>query len=176
MSLKLRLDWPPSNNVYYRRARGLTIISDEGKAYVQRVKVMMMAAGIRRRDPIKERIAVRITTNQPTANRCDLDNFQKVALDSMTKSGVWADDSLIDDLHIRRGPIVKGGSLSIAIRTAVVGSLVLPGPRTPGQIAYDEVHRDHVFAETWADVDPMTRAAYEAAATAVIAHHQSTAA
>lgn len=41
--------------------------------------------------------------HQPTARRCDIDNFTKGLWDALTDAGVWEDDSQVDELIIRRG-------------------------------------------------------------------------
>jgi crossover junction endodeoxyribonuclease RusA len=59
------------------------------------------------------RLGVLIHAHVPDQRRRDLDNLLKAVLDSLTHAGVWADDSLIDDLQIRRAPI--GGMLKIEV-------------------------------------------------------------
>ena len=39
----------------------------------------------------------------------------KSLLDSMQQAGVYRDDAQIDDLHIRRGEVVKGGLAVVEI-------------------------------------------------------------
>jgi len=53
--------------------------------------------------------------NAPDKRRRDLDNLPKALLDGLTHSGIWDDDSQIDDLRIMRGEIVKGGSVTVVI-------------------------------------------------------------
>lgn len=59
------------------------------------------------------RLGVEIVAHVPDKRRRDLDNMLKAVLDSLTHAGVWADDSLIDELTIKRGPI--GGMLKVEV-------------------------------------------------------------
>jgi len=61
--------------------------------------------------PLKVEIIINFATN----HRNDLDNRVKSLLDSLTMANVWADDSLINDLHIIRGTVKKPGSIIIKI-------------------------------------------------------------
>jgi Holliday junction resolvase RusA-like endonuclease len=51
----------------------------------------------------------------------DLDNCLKVALDSLTKAGVWADDGQIDRLLIIRAGIQAPGKLIVRITKITEG-------------------------------------------------------
>ncbi|SFY16614.1 RusA family crossover junction endodeoxyribonuclease, partial [Azotobacter vinelandii] len=39
----------------------------------------------------------------------------KCLCDSLTHAGLWGDDSQIDDLRIVRGPVVKGGKITVKV-------------------------------------------------------------
>jgi crossover junction endodeoxyribonuclease RusA len=48
----------------------------------------------------------------------DLDNYMKALLDAATHAGLWDDDSLIDQLAIYRGSVLKGGLVKLEIAHA----------------------------------------------------------
>jgi len=63
------------------------------------------------------RLGVRIEAQAPANRKYDLDNVPKAVLDSITYSGLWGDDSQIDELTVIRLPPIKGGRLHVKIRT-----------------------------------------------------------
>lgn len=129
--LTLRLGWPASVNHYYEGAvirwdnapagrppyRAVNIVGAQGKAYAQQVAgtVALLRAQGRVAAP-EGRLRVDVTLHAPTRAAYDIDNRMKGLLDALTKAQVWADDSLIDDLRIRRGAVVKGGAAVVQIR------------------------------------------------------------
>jgi len=112
--IELVLPYPPSVNTYWRHNRGRTHISTKGKMYRSDVilAVMMQLKG---HVTLTDRLKVTITALMPDKRRRDLDNLPKAVLDSLQHAGVYEDDSQIDDLHIIRGPILRGGLLNIEI-------------------------------------------------------------
>lgn len=115
--MNLTLPWPPTANTYWRhptkgKLAGRHLLSEMGRTYRQLVKVML--ADQVQNGPITERIAVDIIAYPPDKRRRDLDNLHKGLLDSLTHAGVWADDSQIDDLRIRRATTL-GGRVEVSI-------------------------------------------------------------
>lgn len=118
MSFTITLPWPVSANRYWRsfvprgQSRAIVVLSDEAKAYKQRVGWMVKAAGLRA--PIAGRVAVSIAlyphrpqdwqsrqrkhgaTWDDTVQCIDLDNANKVLLDAL--KGV----AIEDDKWVRR--------------------------------------------------------------------------
>jgi len=74
----------------------------------EQIKLQNVAVGIK--NPIK----VEIIAYRPDKRKRDLDNLLKGSLDSLTKAGVWEDDSLIQDLRIYWGDHI-GGYLKVYI-------------------------------------------------------------
>lgn len=128
----LRLPWPPSVNHYYEGAlirwpaappgrppfRAVNIVGKVGKAYARDVKSMidtLRAHGVAQA-PSGARLGVDVTLHAPTRAAYDIDNRMKGLLDALTGAEVWADDSLIDDLHIKRGAVIKGGAAVVTVR------------------------------------------------------------
>jgi crossover junction endodeoxyribonuclease RusA len=116
-ALSFTLPWPPSVNQYWRSIRsgrmaGRVLISEAGRAFrkaaiesigEQHVPVVPGVAGWRMLAvayaPTHDKRGYRLGPR-----RRDLDNLLKATLDALTHGGVIADDSLIDDLRIVRGP------------------------------------------------------------------------
>jgi len=118
----ITLPWPPSVNGYWRaipRGRGVVqILSEDARDFradVARIVTIDRANGeaLRFGDA---RLKVTVTLHPPTRRAFDIDNFGgKAILDALTKAHVWTDDCQVDQLHIYRGPVVKGGSAVIVI-------------------------------------------------------------
>lgn len=111
--MTIDIPWPPSVNTYWRHVGPRVLISAEGREYRGRVMAAWIAAG---RPVIAGRLAVSIDAMPPNRQRRDLDNLLKAPLDALQAAGMYADDSLIDELAIRRGEIIAGGRLCVTIR------------------------------------------------------------
>lgn len=91
------LPLPPSANRYWRIARGRIYRSSEATAYKTEAGYLALAAGVR---PLAGPVAVTITIFR-ARQAGDLDNFLKVALDSL--SGIaYADDKQIVKITAER--------------------------------------------------------------------------
>lgn len=114
---RLVLPWPPSVNRLWRHVMigksVRTIVSREGRDYKAAVKLACLAQGA----PvgIDHKVAVLIKLQPPDNRKRDIDNCCKALLDSLTASGVWVDDSQIDDLHVYRADVVPGGKATVEI-------------------------------------------------------------
>lgn len=108
----LSLPFPPSNNTYYRRVGAKTLISAKGRTYCKDVTALCQAAGVQK---MEGRLQVVITACPPDRRRRDLDNLCKGLLDALTHGGAWEDDSQIDHLTIKRGPIQAQGCVEVTI-------------------------------------------------------------
>ena len=122
MEIELYLGWPPSvNNYYSHTARG-TFIKAGGKQYRRDVckAVHEQVPGL----SLSGKLMVEIVCWEPDKRKRDLDNLMKATLDAITHSGLWEDDSQVDQLFIYRGALSKNnGMLGIRINPA--------GPRVP---------------------------------------------
>lgn len=124
------LPYPPSVNTYWRaiviKGHSRVILSAEGRKFKDSVKKIVAerleklgrdkAAG-----PLyseKEKLGVFLTLFPPSRRICDVDNYCKASLDALTAAGVWADDSQVDFLQIKRREPVKGGQLHVRIMPA----------------------------------------------------------
>lgn len=111
----LVLPWPPTLNSLYPTSRsGRRFLSAKGKAYVAAVRKAFSEQTLNH-TTWPNRIGYRIRFMAPDRRARDLPNHIKAIEDSLTKCGLWCDDSQVDDGHFTRGPIVKGGRVEIEI-------------------------------------------------------------
>lgn len=110
----LTLPWPPSLNKHWRNVNGRTLISAAGRQYRVNVMAAVIAAGA---GHVVGRLAVEVEARPPDRRTRDLDNLLKGLLDAAGQAGLFADDSQIDDLRIRRGEVVEGGCICMRVRT-----------------------------------------------------------
>ncbi len=120
--MTLTLPWPPSVNRYWRRTNThRTALTDRALRFrrdVEEALLEQLGAGWRTHIDPDTRVAVRINACPPDHRRRDLDNLLKPTLDALEHALVFTDDSQVDDLHIRRAPVVKGGRLHLDIQEA----------------------------------------------------------
>ena len=111
----IRLPYPPSMNTYLRHLpNGRTLLSERGRAYHTTVWEVVKRT-MPGHAPILGPLVVTLTAFPPDKRRRDLDNLPKVVLDSLTKAGVWKDDSQIQRLTIQWGAFWPGGALDVEI-------------------------------------------------------------
>lgn len=114
----------PSVNHYWRTrvivpkgnpkgAFASTYISAEGVAYQKRIKDII--AQKHKGPPLKGRLAINALVHFSDRRKQDLDNRWKALLDALTHSGLIEDDSQFDAEFIRRGEVIKGGSMLVQI-------------------------------------------------------------
>jgi len=115
--LTVTLPWPPTVNTYYRNLKGKTLISAKGRKYRDAVadQVLIQCAFNGQFTGYVGRLGVLIEAYPPDKRSRDLDNILKSLLDSLTKAGVWADDSQIDDLQVVRKTV--GGMVRVQVWT-----------------------------------------------------------
>lgn len=116
--VRLVLPWPLSVNLMYRSVRGRSILSSAGRDYRTRALHALIPQP-RPATPLQDRLSVTITAYPPDRRRRDLDNLPKGVLDLLTHGGVYADDSQIDRLLIVRGPVERGGTVTVDIEVLV---------------------------------------------------------
>lgn len=108
----LHLPWPPSVNHYWERNRnGGMRVGAKGVAY--RREVWATLRGLQGYGQARMKVAIELYP--PDKRRRDIDNPLKCLLDSLSHAGAYTDDEQIDDLHIVRGPVSKGGYVRVRI-------------------------------------------------------------
>ncbi len=113
--IKLNLPWPPSIN----HAKGIRNNKPYPTDKMTKFKDEV-AIEVRRRYPGlslgKARLEVHIQAFPSDRRRRDLDNIQKVLLDSLQAAGLFDDDEQIDYLSILRGPRIKEAMVVVLIK------------------------------------------------------------
>ena len=132
MDIELVLPWPPTVNSYYgmlvRGKKMIKYITKKGKQY--RIDV---AEDVREQlgvwTPLVDKMLVEVILYVPDNRTRDLDNYMKALLDACTEAGVWEDDSLINQLMIYRGEIIRGGRVTLRINEA--GPVIPQAQKSP---------------------------------------------
>lgn len=109
----LYLEWPPTVNNYYSHTRNGVFISAKGRKFKHSVEL-----DVQEQYPdiqLTDSVLMEVKMYPPDKRKRDLDNHMKALQDSLVKCGLLEDDSLIDQLFIYRGPIVKGGLVIVEI-------------------------------------------------------------
>lgn len=113
----IELPYPPSVNRMWRSVQGRNILSAVGREY--RSQGLWVLQNIQSQQrltwPHQGRLSVGITVYPPDRRRRDIDNMPKAVLDLLTHGGVIVDDSQIDRLLIERGPVEKGGRVTVEV-------------------------------------------------------------
>jgi crossover junction endodeoxyribonuclease RusA len=112
MHIQLELPYPPSVNHYWGQAGNHRFIGKKGKEFRAQVMDAVNEAGF---SALEGRLAVHIALFPPDRRKRDVDNVLKSLLDACEHAGCYENDSQIDELHITRRDVVKGGACTIII-------------------------------------------------------------
>lgn len=111
--IKLTLPLPPTINHYYgQRPRGGRYIKPAGVAFRAAVAEIVAAAGVPK---LSGRVSLFAAIHPADRRRQDIDNRAKSLQDALSAAGVWLDDEQIDELHLVRREVVRGGQVRIVI-------------------------------------------------------------
>ena len=97
-AVTVTLPWPPSANRYWRNVDGIMRVSEQARKYKQEVRNILNTERIE--EDRTSALAVTIHMYRPTKTG-DVDNYAKVALDSM-QGQLYKNDSQIIELHVYR--------------------------------------------------------------------------
>ena len=115
--MRVELPYPLSTNAIWRRVGKLTLLSKDARQWKLDAQAAMAESSARM---IAGRVCVdftlhpRMTKTGASKRTVDLDNACKLALDSM-QGVLFADDSQIDVLTVRRGEPRPGGMLAAVV-------------------------------------------------------------
>ena len=120
-SLQLRLPWPPSVNGYWQPfpiPGGRVVMSLTKRARIYRTDVcaaIRAVMGACTPVPFDTPVRIDIELRPPDRRVRDIDNSLKSLFDALTNAGIWKDDSLVDELTLRRGQVIKDGAALVLI-------------------------------------------------------------
>jgi crossover junction endodeoxyribonuclease RusA len=103
-------------NAYWRKSPVGMYITQQGKDFRKRVAEIVAEHNAKKFGDARLFVAMRVCGGDK--RRRDIDNFCKAGLDALMHAGVFDDDSQIDELHVSRGPIVKGGQCIVMVAKA----------------------------------------------------------
>lgn len=112
-AINIEIPYPPSGNHMWKHARGKHYLTDEAKAYYQRVAYLILITN--GKAGLTEPVQVTCWLYPPDKRKRDLENAWKVISDALTKAGVWEDDSLVRRLIIQWCDPEKGGRVVVNI-------------------------------------------------------------
>jgi crossover junction endodeoxyribonuclease RusA len=119
---QLTLPWPPSVNGYWQpyalphSRRVVMTLTDSAKIFRSRVIIAIRKAfGRVQLSPYTRPVQIDVELRAPDRRLRDVDNHVKGLFDALTHAGVWKDDSLVDVMVVRRGPLIRGGAANVLI-------------------------------------------------------------
>lgn len=110
--ITLTLPLGPSVNHYYKRCGNRSYLPKEAQEYRKAVAEIVAEAGF---PTMEGRLAMFATIHPRSRVRTDLDNRMKALADALTHAGVWLDDEQLDEVHLIRGEVVKGGKVVVVV-------------------------------------------------------------
>lgn len=110
--IQLILPWPPSVNNYWLAKGNTRFISKAGRVFREGVAEECARQSV---IGLLGRLAVHIALFPPDRRARDIDNILKALLDACEHAGCYASDSQIDELHVIRQSVEKGGHCTIVI-------------------------------------------------------------
>lgn len=100
---------PPSVNTYWRSNGKRRFVTPTGVKFKKDMGYWVK--------PVlsDKRLKAEITFHFATKRLCDIDNYLKATLDALVQNGLCLDDEQFDELHVKRGEIIKGGLIKIKV-------------------------------------------------------------
>jgi crossover junction endodeoxyribonuclease RusA len=112
MKIEYDFPYPPSVNHYWGIRGKIRFIGKAGKLFREEVKIRSLK---RTQSLYNARLKVKVYLYPPDKRKRDIDNNMKSLLDAMEHAGLYENDSQIDELHIIRGELVKGGACKVLL-------------------------------------------------------------
>lgn len=116
--IAMTLPLPPSVNCYYGSCGNRRFIRKPGLVFRQKVAEIVSELNLKK---LEGRVSLFVAVYPASKKVHDLDNRAKSLQDALTHAGVWLDDSQIDDLHLVRREVIKGGQVKIVITELKAG-------------------------------------------------------
>ena len=109
----LTMPWAPTINSYYMFGKRL---SQKGRIYRDEACAAVWKAIGHIKEPLLHGcVRIDIELRAPDNRRRDIDNNLKALLDALTHARVWADDSQIIEMTIRKGAVIRPGQMIVNI-------------------------------------------------------------
>jgi crossover junction endodeoxyribonuclease RusA len=117
--MSLTVPWPPSVNNYWKPTcfcgrPGITL-TPKARDYRQSVVCAIRDAMGPPLSPIEGPVRIDVELRPPDRRKRDIDNHLKSLFDALTYGSVWKDDSQVDEMTVRRGPVISGGHATVII-------------------------------------------------------------
>ena len=112
MHLQLILPYPPTVNHYWGQSGKHRFLGKKGKKFRQAVAEACLDAEVQ---TLTGRLSVHVALFPPDKRMRDVDNVLKPLLDACEHAGCFVNDSQIDELHIIRQEVRKGGACTILV-------------------------------------------------------------
>ena len=112
MAIYLDLPYPPTVNHYWGQSGKRRFLGKKGVEFREEV---IKAFRRSMQKSVDGRLSVHIDLFPPDRRIRDIDNVVKAIFDACQHAECYENDSMIDELHIVRREIVKGGACVIAI-------------------------------------------------------------
>lgn len=110
--ITLTLPLPPTINTYYGTHGNRRYIKPAGIAFRKAVAEIVASAAHK---TLEGRVSLFAAIYPADRRKQDIDNRAKSLQDALTHAGVWLDDEQIDDLHLVRREVIKGGQVKVVI-------------------------------------------------------------
>lgn len=110
--ITLELPLAPTINSYYGFQGSRRFVRPAGLAFRKLVSELVAEAG---NETLQGRLSMFVAIHPADKRRQDIDNRAKSLLDALTHAGLWVDDEQLDELHLVRREIVKGGKIVVVI-------------------------------------------------------------
>ena len=116
----IELPWPPTGNHYKKPSGKFWYLTKSAIKFHKETNKRWTEAG----EPKfgTARLQVCIVAYPPDRRRRDIDNLTKVVLDSLQRTGLYADDCQVDDLRIQRGELKRGGCVVVGVQEVIDAS------------------------------------------------------
>lgn len=113
-SVVMKLPYPPSVNVYWRKRGSITYVSKKGKEFKTAVAEYVVEHNVPKLGDADIEVAIVLRPRTRT-KFMDIDNCCKAVLDSCQDAGVFDDDNQVSKLMVERGDYIKGGACVVVI-------------------------------------------------------------
>jgi len=124
IDIQVYLPFPPTVNSYYQQGRpttrgkpGARIISRKGRQFREQILAECVEQ-LNEPPRLADHVRLVVCLHPPDRRIRDLDNYMKALLDALTHAELWEDDSLVDQLEVYRGSIMKNGQTRIQVTEA----------------------------------------------------------